>query len=278
MNELLNHSAGRSSARPIRRRRFLRGIAGAVLGLPFLESLTPRLARGQADAPVKRLAVFFCCNGVNVPRWFPKLVSGPLLDEHLLGTANEPLLPFRDKLLFPRGIHMAPRGYDFDGGGADDHGKGMAHKLTAQFADPEKWLALGPSLDHVLATHINPGLEGARRPPLNLMVGRFSGERSLDYISYSEARTPVAAMNSPWTAYAELTGLTRGAAPTPEAEELVIRRRQSVIDLVSEQFADLRRMNLSLEDDRKLEQHKAASPIGCRLTLPVGTVRPISCA
>ena len=48
----------------------------------------------------------------------------------------------------------------------DDHGKGMAHKLTAQFADEEDWLALGPSVDHVIAATANP----AGRPPLNLMT------------------------------------------------------------------------------------------------------------
>ena len=149
------------------RRRVLRGFGGVVLGLPFLEALAPRQAGAQAETAMTRFGVFFCCNGVNMERWFPKGDFGALTDAHLAGTSNEALTPFRSKLLFPRGVHMTPRGFDRDGGGGDDHGKGMAHKLTAQFADDDDWLALGPSIDHVLARAINPGTEGARRPPLN---------------------------------------------------------------------------------------------------------------
>ena len=53
--------------------------------------------------------VFFGCNGVDVTRWFPRGQYGTLTDTHLEGTANEALIPFRRKLLIPRGIHMAPR-------------------------------------------------------------------------------------------------------------------------------------------------------------------------
>src|SRR5690606_28668508 len=130
---------------------------------------------------VKRFGVFFACNGVNMDRWFPNGAYGALTEAHLSGTANEALIPHLDKLLFPRGVHMSPRGYDMDGGGGDDHGKGMAHKLTAQFADSEEWLALGPSVDHVIAAQVNPGSDGSRRPPLNLMVGRAGRCRGLEY-------------------------------------------------------------------------------------------------
>ena len=125
--------------------------------MPFLEAMTARGAGAQVAAPVKRFGVFFACNGVDMDRWFPRGAYGALTDAHLTGTANEVLLPLRSKLLFPRGVHMTPRGFDRDGGGADDHGKGMAHKLTAQFADDENWLALGPSVDQVIAARVNPG-------------------------------------------------------------------------------------------------------------------------
>jgi hypothetical protein len=113
-----------------RRRHFLRGVGGALLALPFLESLAPRKARAQEGA-IKRFGVFFCCNGVNMERWFPNGDFGALSDAHLEGTANAALIPYRDKLLYPRGVHMTPRGFGRDPGGGDDHGKGMAHKLTA---------------------------------------------------------------------------------------------------------------------------------------------------
>ena len=54
----------------LRRRAFLRGVGGVMVGLPFLESLAPK-AHAQAAAGIKRFGVFFCCNGVNMNQWFP---------------------------------------------------------------------------------------------------------------------------------------------------------------------------------------------------------------
>jgi hypothetical protein len=236
------------------RRQVLRGFGGAMLGLPFLEALSPRRARAQAEPALTRFGVFFCCNGVDMQRWFPKGSFGALTDAHLAGTSNEVLLPYRQKLLFPRGVHMSPRGFDRDGGGGDDHGKGMAHKLTAQFAD-EDALARGPSLDHVLAQAINPGSDGSRRAPLNLMVGRASRNGGLDYISYSGAGRAVAGVNNPWNAYAAFANLSGEEPAAVEAMDRIARRRHSVLDLVNEQFADLKRGPLSAADRQKLDLH-----------------------
>ena len=61
----------------LRRRAFLRGLGGVVVGLPFLEALAPK-AHAQAGNAVKRFGVFFCCNGVNMAQWFPKISYGAL--------------------------------------------------------------------------------------------------------------------------------------------------------------------------------------------------------
>src|SRR5688572_31382091 len=221
---------------PVSRRRFLRGFGGVVLGLPFLETLAPRSAQAQAAEVTTRFGVFFACNGVDVDRWFPKGDFGALTDASLAGTANEVLTPFRSKLLFPRGVHMAPRGFGRDPSGGDDHGRGMAIKLTAQPADNANWLAQGPSVDHVIAAQINPGSAGSRTPPLNLMVGRPAGYRGLDFISYSAGGRAVQAINNPWNAYAEFINLNNGSPDAPVASDRLARRRESVLDLVREQF------------------------------------------
>lgn len=254
----------RSKYAQFSRRRWLQGFGGVTLGLPFLETFAPRLARGQSAEVTKRMGVFFCCNGVQMDRWFPNGDYGTLTEQLLTGTANEALMEFREKLLFPRGIHMSPRGYNRDSDtapanvGGDDHGVGMAHKLTAQFADDNQWLALGPSVDQVIAREINPGEPGNRRAPLNLMVGRPGGYRGLDFISYTEAGRSVAAINNPWNAYSDLISLTTGNADSGAASDRISRRRQSVIDLVSGQFAELKRAGLSLDDQRKLDAHLTA--------------------
>ena len=117
----IRHETARAMHSRLPRRRFLAGFGGVLVGLPYLESLAPRAAQAQTS-PVKRFGVFFACNGVNMARWFPNGEYGPLTEAHLTGTANEALNTFRDKLLFPRGVHMSPRGWGRDGGGADDHG------------------------------------------------------------------------------------------------------------------------------------------------------------
>jgi hypothetical protein len=245
-------------ARALPRRRFLRGLGGVMVGLPFLEALAPRRASAQATA-IKRFGVFFACNGVNMERWFPDGAYGALSDAHLAGTANEALTPLRSKLLFPRGVHMSPRGFDRDGGGGDDHMKGMAHKLTARFADDDDALALGPSVDHVIAAEVNPGTAGARRPPLNLLVGRGGGSRGLDYSSYSASGQPVAGINNPWNAYSDFMNLGgTGGTGSGEAEMRILQRRQSVLDLVRTDFDDLARGPLSSDDRQKLDAHFTA--------------------
>jgi hypothetical protein len=243
---------------PVSRRRFLRGFGGVVLGLPFLETLAPRSAKAQAAEVTTRFGVFFACNGVDVDRWFPKGNFGPLTDASLAGTANEVLTPFRSKLLIPRGVHMAPRGFGRDPSGGDDHGRGMAIKLTAQPADNQNWLAQGPSVDQVIAAQINPGAAGSRTPPLNLMVGRPAGYRGLDFISYSEAGRAVQAINNPWNAYSEFINLNNSSAEAPAAGDRLTSRRQSVLDLVRDQFDDLKLKGLSVEDQRKLDAHFTA--------------------
>jgi uncharacterized protein DUF1552 len=239
------------------RRRFLRGLGGVALGLPFLETFAPRSAAAQAAETITRFGVFFACNGVDVTRWFPKGDFGALTADSLIGTANESLDPFRSKLLFPRGVHMAPRGFDLDPSGGDDHGRGMAIKLTAAPAD-NQWLATGPSVDHVIAAQINPGSPGSRTPPLNLMVGRPAGYRGLDFISYSASGRAVQAINNPWNAYSEFINLNSGAPEADVASDRLARRRQSVLDLVREQFDELKGQGLSLADQRKLDAHFTA--------------------
>jgi hypothetical protein len=246
------------SMNAVSRRRFLSGFGGVVLGLPFLETFAPSSLKAQEAQAIKRFGVFFACNGVNMDRWFPSTGYGPLTAQSLIGTANEPLDGLRSKLLFPRGVHMSPRGFDRDRGGGDDHGKGMAHKLTAQFADANNWLAQGPSVDHVVAASINPGTQGARRPPLNLLAGRLAGYKGLDFISYSEAGRAVAGINNPWTAYSQFINLNNASSNSSAANDRLSRRRQSVLDLVQDQFNDLERQGLSVEDQRKLDAHFTA--------------------
>jgi hypothetical protein len=246
------------SFKPLSRRSFLRGFGGVTVGLPFLEALAPRSAQAQTATALQRFGVFFGCNGVDMGRFFPNGPYGALTDQHLVGTANEALIPFRSKLLIPRGLHMAPRGGGRDPGGGDDHGRCMAQKLTAFSTAAANGLAQGPSIDYVVSQAINPGAAGARRQPLNLWVGRPGNSGGLDYISYRGAGQAIQAINNPWDAYAQLMSLNSVTGDSEEARARILQKRQSVLDLVSTQFDRLRRLPLSTSDKQKLDMHFTA--------------------
>ena len=108
------------------RRIFLRGLFGATLALPFLESALPKEVRA-APVEERRLVFFFCCNGVNMDRWWPNVGYGPI-DSASFGDDRglSPLAPWAHKLLIPRGMHMSPRGFGWDPSAGDDHMKLLA--------------------------------------------------------------------------------------------------------------------------------------------------------
>ena len=97
----------------MKRRVFLKGVAGAALAAPFLSSVHEREVKAQsapASSPPQRLVIFYTHNGCLTNRWFPTIENGPLTAEHIKGTTLAGLTPFVSKLLFPRGLAMFPRG------------------------------------------------------------------------------------------------------------------------------------------------------------------------
>src|ERR1043166_9036088 len=87
------------------RRAFLRGI-GVTMALPWMESLNvwgdtpPAGVRPASEAPV-RLAVIFSGNGFHSREWWAK-GEGARME---LGKLLESLAPYREKLLFIRGLY-----------------------------------------------------------------------------------------------------------------------------------------------------------------------------
>ena len=59
----------------MKRRLFLKGVAGASLAAPFLGSLYPRTAKAAGTGP-QRLVIFYTNNGCLTNRWFPKVENG----------------------------------------------------------------------------------------------------------------------------------------------------------------------------------------------------------
>ncbi|XYH96548.1 DUF1552 domain-containing protein [Sorangium sp. So ce1128] len=232
----------------MKRRTFLRGACGVMLGLPFLESLEPRDAKADPASATRRFIVFFMCNGVNMDRFFPGTQYGALTAASFgAERAIAPLAAYRDRLLIPRGIHMAPRGFGWDESAGDDHAKGMGCKLTAQPLVEGSQYPAGISLDQFIANKINP----PGTPALTLMVGAKT-PNVRGHISYSGSEQPVTGENNPWLAYQDLIGVTN---LDEEALVRLTKRRQSVLDLVGAEYEGLLKKKLSKADRDKLEMH-----------------------
>jgi len=229
----------------VKRRLFLKGIAGASLAAPFLSSLMPRAARAQAAPSPRRLVIFYTNNGVLTNRWFPKVENGPIDATALTGTTLEPLAPVASKLLFPRGLAMFPKGTI--NGYFDPHDQGMGSKLTAAPIDPANshW-ATSTSLDWVAAKLVNPGTKS----PLVLSVGSaFTNVKGI--VSYQAPNTPYAPETNPKNVYSALTGLFTTGGATTMADYKVLQGN-SIMDLVKGDLDTLKRMNMSAADQTKL--------------------------
>jgi hypothetical protein len=233
----------------VNRRLFLRGVAGAALAAPFLSSLGWREARAQATPAPRRLVIFYTNNGCLTNRWFPSVENGPIDAAALAGKTLEPLTPFANKLLFPRGLAMFPRGQVTVNGVTyfDPHDQGMGSKLTCAPIDPagSHW-ALGRSLDHVAAELVNP----AGVSPLVLSVGNaFANVKGI--VSYSAAQEPYEPETRPTNVYNGLTGLFGDGGMT-EADYRV-KQGKSIIDCVTHDLDAYKRLSMSSADQKKID-------------------------
>lgn len=233
------------------RRGFLKGVAGAALALPFLESMR----RGSAAEPERRVYSFFIRqgNGVqqagfnNEPERFWPRDLGPLTKE-ILATTNADrtvaiLADHAAKLLLVKGTRFA-----FPGNGCG-HSGGLNQCLTAAnlTGEGKDTLATGMSVDYFIAQRVNtPGIE-----PLTLMSGPQSAYLAHG-LSYSGPGQLRGAKNNPFAVYTSLMGVSA----SPEVLQQIASRRRSVNDLVRGEMQELLASPaLSATDRQRLDMH-----------------------
>ena len=233
----------------MKRRLFLKGVAGAALATPFLSTLG-KTAGAQAAAAPKRLIIFYTGNGCITNRWFPKVEDGAIDAAALTGTTLAPLASFAPQLLFPRGLGMYPTG-TIDGY-FDPHDQGMGSKLTCAKIDSagSHW-AQGQSLDHFAAKLVNPAGNG----PLVLSVGSaFANVKGI--VSYSDVNTPYTPETNPSNVLKGLTGLFgTGSTPTAPATaaDYAATQGKSIIDLVQDDLNTFKRLKMSAADQKQID-------------------------
>ena len=238
----------------IKRRRFLQGLGGAMLALPFLESIR-FISSARAQASNRTIYSVFVRQGNGVQqamdsepeRFWPRDL-GKITTESLSTTdadrAVSELAPYADKLLMVRGTRFA-----FPGAGCG-HSGGLNQCLTAArvIGNGKDSLADGESIDWRIAKELNPpGVE-----PLTLMSGPQEAYIAAG-LSYSGSGQLRGAQNNPFAVYQDLVGL--GGADADLINQIVTRRK-SVNDLVREEMQDLMgKPYLGSEDRRRLQNH-----------------------
>jgi len=232
------------------RRSVLRAGSGALLALPFLESLLgPAVARAEGSAP-RRVLFIYTPNGHNMRDWTPS-AQGP---GYALTPILEPLARHRERLTVVSGL--------WNWGcqtGADGHAGSSGAYLTCASLDQEETFN-GVSIDQRIAAEV-----GSQTPFPSLELGMESsqsgacGGSTCGYssnISWSGPQTPRAKVVDPATLFTRLFG--QGAAGLPP-QELARRKelRLSVLDGVADDLARLHRA-LPSADRQKLDEYTTA--------------------
>ncbi|MCP4806009.1 MAG: DUF1552 domain-containing protein [Proteobacteria bacterium] len=243
------------------RRRFLKGLGGLTLGLPFLPSIHAARAAGP---PVYSVFVR-AGNGVaqeegDEPERFWPSATGALTAASLAADTDRSLsvlAPWAEKTIAVKGLDY-PFGVDTCG-----HSNGGNQCLTAaSYSGQENYsLAQGESVDNRIARASNRN--GGE--PLTLYTGPRYGylEEVLSYRGPGDIRP---AEDDPWRAYQRMLGGETGAF-----DALLGDRRTSVNDLVLSELNDLRgSADLSASDKRRLDLHldsvRDFETLACRLT------------
>jgi hypothetical protein len=242
-------------SRTLPRRLFLRGAAGAAVGLPLLESLGTRSASAQTEP--HRYAIFVRQgNGVLQDKFWPGSEAGPLTKAGLeqdLATDDRTvglLSAYAEKLNIVYGLR-----YRHSGTGCG-HADGCFQALTASTPDgnnSNETLAMGPSLDWV----ISQALDEAGSEPVSLYAGATSTFLG-DVILYSGPKQRRAGERNSLNVYQRLFGMTMPGGGDPDAGEMnrLALQRKSVNDLVREQMKTLlARPELSAPDRTRLDAH-----------------------
>jgi len=257
----------------INRRTVLRGVGGLMLGLPLLETFSPRNAAAQTATRSPFVLLVVGDNGVvqagvnlsvsSEPEKFWPTATGTLTKASMTADkatrSSGELADYAEKLLIVRGINLP---YSSNG---CSHSAADAQILTSAkiTTGSTNCKAMGISVDTAIAKAKNP----AGRDPLVMHAGMFApGGTGFDipgYVSYVTPQQPRVYIDSPYKAYQQIIGAigNGSTATSAETQALVQRgaRSKSINDILRPQIsALLARTDLSTSDRARLDQHLTA--------------------
>lgn len=233
-------------------RRLFLGGAGAVLTLPFLESM---MAKNVKAAPndIRRILAFYVPDGIHMANYTP-VDQG---DQYTLTKILEPIASIRQKVLVLTGLANLPARPD----GPGDHAAGTSGFLTCRHVVKTEGSNIknGISMDQVAAAQIG----GATRIPsmqLGIDGGSAAGDCDSGYscayarnISWASDTQPLQKTVNPQVVWDILFG---GFDPKATAEEQARQKtyRTSVLDYVLGEANSLSG-KLGTTDKRKLDEY-----------------------
>ena len=228
----------RSITQPITRRAFLRGV-GVSMALPWLESIPvwgeDKPKHNSSEPPV-RFACLFSGNGYHSKEWWAR-GQGKQME---LGKVLAPLRPFREKLLFLRGL------YNEEALIGGIHSCQTGNLLTGAHLAPAGEIHSGISCDQVMAERLKEQTKVSSlvlgcEPSISAIHKNYSMIYS-SHISWSSPTTPTPLELYPALAFDRLFRDEVGKADV------------SVLDAVMEDTRGLRN-TVSKADERRLDEY-----------------------
>ncbi len=226
----------------------LRGLGGALVGLPLLDVFEPGARAQSADQPIYA-AFMLQQNGAIQghgddpdmfwPREFGALSAVTMGSGDADRTTSE-LADYAAKLIFVRGL-------DFHYSNNHDGGPVAAGTGAPVVGEDTDQLPVSESADYYIASRLTPGIE-----PLTLYAGRKGTFRD-DAYSFGTGGMLRIGDNNPWNVYQRLVGLD---GVDPVLVDKIATRRLSVNDLIRDDLKSLlARQDLSKADRERLDLH-----------------------
>ena len=237
------------------RRTFLRG-AGAVVALPFLDSMVPALSAAGTTTPVQRMGFFYVPNGMYLPNFHPAGGSGTAFD---FTPVLKPLESLRSHVTVVSGLSNLGVISPNEGGGV--HTRAHAGWLNGTLPKRTEGadITAGKTIDQFAADRL-----GADTPLRSLelttessfQVGNCENGYSCAYLnstSWRTANNPLPHERDPRVIFQRMFG--DGGSVTSQLEQM--RRDRSILDAVTESFGRLA-MRLGATDRRAVGDYLEA--------------------
>jgi hypothetical protein len=233
-------------------RRWFLGGAGAMVGLPLLESLMPRRLHAEPIPAAKRILAYYVPCGIHMPSWTPAAAGDLILTPTLA-----PLEKVKSKLLVLTGLQNIVARPD----GPGDHASGTGAFLTCAhpFKTDGTGIKNGISMDQLAANELK---KSTRIASLQLGTDGGGGTGNCDSgyscayarnISWASDTQPLPKSTNPQVVFDQLfAGFDPKATVAEQARRL--KYKKSVLDYALAEASSLK-LKLAATDNLKVDEY-----------------------